>query len=192
MPDRMPSPAPRLETARLMLRVPDAGDFEAWARSEADPEVMRHLGGPLPRVSAWKNLLATIGSWHAQGFGPFSVIDKADGGWLGRIGPLHHVDWPGNEIGWTLAREAWGHGYAIEAAQAATAWAFAHLGWDAVIHCIAPANAPSQAVARKLGSTNHGPGRLPPPYDVRPVDIWGQSRAEWLAHCVASSRQGAS
>lgn len=182
MTDRMPIPEPRVETARLILRVPCVDDFAPWAQVEGDPEVMRYLGGPVPRVSAWKRLLAIIGSWHAQGFGPFSVIRKEDGRWVGRIGPLRHVDWPGNEIGWTLAREAWGQGYAVEAAEAATGWAFTALGWDAVIHCIAPANAPSQAVARKLGSSNHGPSPLPPPYDVRSADVWGQSRAQWFAH----------
>lgn len=187
MTDRMPAPEPRLATARLILRVPCVEDFEAWARSEADPEVMRYLGGPAPRVNAWKRLLGVIGSWHAQGFGPFSVIRAADGRWVGRIGPLRHADWPGNEIGWTLDRAAWGQGYAIEAAEAATAWAFDALGWDAVIHCIDPENVPSQVVARKLGATNRGPGRLPPPYDVRRVDIWGQSRAQWRARHVAPS-----
>ncbi len=190
MSDRIPVPEPRLETARLILRVPGVEDFAAWARAEADPEVMRHLGGPLPRVSAWKNLMALIGSWHAQGFGPFSVLRKDDGRWLGRIGPLRHVDWPGNEIGWTLAREAWGQGYASEAAEAATDWAFRTLGWEAVIHCIAPRNTPSQAVARRLGATNHGPRAMPPPYDVREVEVWGQSRDEWAAHRRAHGSRG--
>jgi RimJ/RimL family protein N-acetyltransferase len=55
------------------------------------------------------------------------------------------------------------------------------LGWDQVIHSIAPANLASQLVARKLGSSNRGPGRLPAPFEDSRVDIWGQTRAQWLA-----------
>jgi RimJ/RimL family protein N-acetyltransferase len=48
-----------------------------------------------------------------------------------------------------------------------------------VIHSISPGNVASQAVARKLGSRNLGPGSLPPPFHDSQVDIWGQSRDEW-------------
>ncbi len=50
-----------------------------------------------------------------------------------------------------------------------------------MIHCIDPANAPSQRVAARLGSRNLGPGRLPAPYEAATVEIWGQSREQWLA-----------
>jgi RimJ/RimL family protein N-acetyltransferase len=175
------SEGPVLETARLILRVPCRDDFEAWAAVDNDAAIMRHLGGVQSRFNAWKNLLATIGSWHVLGFAPFSVIRKCDGQWIGRAGPLRHEGWPGTEIGWTLARAAWGHGYATEAATAAADWAFANLGWSEIIHCIAPENAPSQAVATRLGSVRRGPGRLPAPYVDDPIEIWGQTRDEWRA-----------
>ena len=53
------------------------------------------------------------------------------------------------------------------------------LGWTDMIHVIAPDNLASQAVARKLGSTNRGPGKLPPPNDNLAIDLWGQSREQW-------------
>ncbi|MFN3230048.1 MAG: N-acetyltransferase, partial [Asticcacaulis sp.] len=53
------------------------------------------------------------------------------------------------------------------------------LGWTDVIHTIAPDNLGSQAVARKLGSVNRGPGKLPAPYETLVVDIWGQTAEEW-------------
>jgi TPP-dependent pyruvate/acetoin dehydrogenase alpha subunit len=109
-------------------------------------------------------MLSAIGSWHVLGFGAFSVIRKSDNRWIGRVGPLHPEGWPGDEMGWTLARGAWGNGYATEAARAATEWAFAHLGWSRIIHCIAPDNTASQAVARRLGSSPLGPGKLPAPH----------------------------
>lgn len=93
--------------------------------------------------------------------------------------------------GWGLAREAQGHGYAIEAAAATIDWAFEHLGWTEVIHCIDPANTPSEAVARRLGSTLRGPGRLPPPFEHVPVDVWGQTREEWFARSRAEPRGAA-
>ncbi|MGH8165130.1 MAG: GNAT family N-acetyltransferase, partial [Rhodanobacteraceae bacterium] len=123
----------------------------------------------------------TVGAWQIQGFAPFSVIEKASGEWVGRIGPLQPEDWPGTEIGWTLARHSWGRGYALEAAIAATDWAFANLGWSEIIHCIAPDNTASQAVARKLGSAKRGPTIMPAPHDKDPIDIWGQTRADWFA-----------
>lgn len=187
MADAMPTPEPRLETERLTLRVPCIDDFEGWAAVGADAEVMRHLGGVQARLDAWKHFLAAIGAWHVQGFNAFSVIEKASGCWVGRVGPLHPEGWPGDEIGWTLAREAWGKGYATEAATVAIEWVFANLGWPQIIHCIAPDNVASQSVARRLGSTRQGPARMPAPYDHDPIEIWGQTRAEWLARGARSA-----
>ena len=177
----MPSPEPVLETARLILRPPHAEDFEAWAAVGQDEEVMRHLGGVKSRFEAWNHFLAAVGAWHILGFHAFSVIEKTSGCWMGRVGPLHPDGWPGDEIGWTLAREAWGKGYASEAASTAIDWTFANLGWTHVIHCIAPDNTASQAVAKRLGSTRQGPGRLPAPHDDDPIEIWGQTREQWFS-----------
>jgi RimJ/RimL family protein N-acetyltransferase len=181
MHDALPSPRPRLETARLILRLPEAADFESWAALAADEEVMRHLGGVQPRYTAWRHFLGAVGAWHVVGFGAFAVIEKSSGRWIGRVGPLRPEGWPGTEIGWTLARAAWGKGYATEAAIAATDWAFDALGWSEIIHCIAPDNAASQQVARRLGSVNRGPGRLPAPHDGEAIEIWGQTCAAWFA-----------
>jgi RimJ/RimL family protein N-acetyltransferase len=111
----------------------------------------------------------------------FSVIEKSSGRWVGRLGPWMPDGWPGTEVGWSIVRDCWGKGYAPEAAEAATGWAFDHLGWTNVIHCIDPENVASQSVARKLGSRNLGPGTLPAPYHEARIDIWGQSRDEWRA-----------
>ena len=186
------SPAgPTLQTPRLLLRPPQAEDFEAWAAIATDPQVMLHLGGVQSRFTAWKQFLAAVGAWHVQGFYCFSVIEKSSGQWIGRVGPLHPADWPGTEIGWTLARSAWGRGYALEAAIAATDWAFENLGWSEIIHCIAPTNAASQAVAMRLGSRKLGPARMPAPHDQEPIEMWGQTREQWYANRAdLGSRQG--
>jgi RimJ/RimL family protein N-acetyltransferase len=121
------------------------------------------------------------GAWHLQGFAMFSVVDKASGRWLGRIGPWYPEGWPGTEVGWGIVSDCWGRGYATEAATAAIDWVFATLGWREVIHVIDVDNAPSEALARKLGSRRRGHGRLPAPYESATIDIWGQTRDEWRA-----------
>ena len=82
-------------------------------------------------------------------------------------------------MGWSLHRDATGKGYAVEAAAATMDYAFEVLGWHDVIHCIAPENLPSAAVATRLGSRKRGPGALPEPLQDIAIDLWGQTRDEW-------------
>jgi RimJ/RimL family protein N-acetyltransferase len=169
----------RLETPRLILRPPRAEDLDAWSEMMTDELAARFIGGVMPRAVCWRQLMTMIGAWHSQGFAMFSVIEKETVRWIGRVGPWQPEGWPGTEIGWALARDRWGSGYAGEAAIAATNWAFETLGWVNIIHSIAPDNLASQRVAQKLGSRNLGPGQLPPPYQNDRVDLWGQTRDEW-------------
>lgn len=172
---------PTLETDRLVLRVPAMGDFERYAELLADEQAARYIGGQLPRAAAWRRFLQMPGAWVVQGFAMFSVLEKGSGRWLGQIGPWRPDGWPGNEVGWSFHPDAWGKGYATEAANAAIDWAFEHLGWDDIIHCIDPDNIPSQQLAMRLGSSSRGPGRLPPPYENAATEIWGQTREQWQA-----------
>jgi RimJ/RimL family protein N-acetyltransferase len=172
---------PTLETERLILRPPQPEDFELWAVFAADEENTKFIGGAQPRASAWRGMAMLAGSWALKGFAMFSVIEKSSGRWIGRLGPWEPEGWPGTEVGWGLAPEVQGKGYAVEGASAAMDWAVDHLGWTDIIHCIDPANRPSQKVAERLGSRNRGPGRMPPPFHEAPIDIWGQTAAEWKA-----------
>jgi RimJ/RimL family protein N-acetyltransferase len=172
---------PTLETERLILRVPQAGDFERYAAMLADPSSV-HIGGPMTRHEAWRRFLQMPGAWVVQGFAMFSVHEKASGRWMGQAGPWCPDGWPGTEIGYSFHMDARGKGYATEACAAAMDHAFDALGWDEVIQSIAPANMASQAVATRLGSRNRGPGQLPAPLDVHPIEIWGQTRAEWAVN----------
>ena len=171
----------RIETERLILRPPRIGDFDRYAELLADEEACRFIGGHMPRAAAWRKFLQMPGAWALQGFALFSVVEKASGQWVGQMGPWKPEAWPGNEIGYSFHPDAWGKGYATESAVASIDWAFAHLGWDEIIHCIAPENVASQKVAQRLGSTLRGPGRLPAPFEEARVDIWGQTRAQWDA-----------
>lgn len=172
----------RLETERLILRVPRMQDFERYAEMLADQDAARYIGGHLPRAAAWRRFLQMPGAWVVQGFAMFSVEEKGTGRWLGQTGPWKPEGWPGNEVGWSFHPDAWGRGYAAEAATAAIDWAFDTLGWDSVIHCIELLRRHVGRVdAQRLGSRNRGPGRLPAPFEDAPIEIWGQSREEWRA-----------
>jgi RimJ/RimL family protein N-acetyltransferase len=177
----MTLPDIRIETERLLLRLPQAEDFDRFAELVGDPVAARYIGGHLPRGAAWRKFLQQPGAWAIQGFGMFSFIDRDSGRWLGQGGPWRPDGWPGNEIGYMLHPDAWGKGYATEGLAAAIDWALGHLAWNEFIHCIAPENTASQNVARRLGSTYRGEGRLPPPFHEAPCGIWGQTRAQWLA-----------
>jgi RimJ/RimL family protein N-acetyltransferase len=144
----------RIETDRLILREIDMDrDFEPWCRTHADEETVRFLGGETrDPARVWRYMAGVIGHWHIRGYGLFSVEDRASGEWLGHVGPWYPEGWPGREIGWTIARQHWGKGYATEAARACLHYAFEKLGWERVIHVILPGNAGSIAVARKIGS----------------------------------------
>ena len=76
-------------------------------------------------------------------------------------------------------------GFALEGAIATIDWAFAHLGWSDVVHTIAPENTPSIRLAQRLGSLNRGPVQLPAPHAELRVDLWAQTRAQWLARRAA-------
>ena len=181
------SAGPRIETDRLLLRLPRLSDFDRFAEMSAHGDAARYIGGPVVREAAWRRFLQQPGAWMLQGFGMFAVEERASGRWIGQMGPWRPEGWPGNEIGYAFHPDAWGQGYALEAARAAIDWAFETLGWDEIIHCIDPGNVASQRVAQRLGSTLRGPGRLPPPFEEAQVDLWGQTRAQWRAH-VAPAR----
>ena len=170
----------RIETQRLILRPPAADDFGAYAANMADYEAARFIGGQQSRPVAWRGFLSLSGAWTIQGFSMFSVIEKATGRWIGRLGPWHPEGWPGTEVGWALVREAWGKGYAYEGTVAAIDWAFEHLAWNDIIHSINVDNLPSKALAKRLGSTFLRHSNLPEPYQDVTVEIWGQTREQWL------------
>ena len=172
--------SPVLETERLRLRLPEQRDFDAYAEMNLDEEAMRHIGGTMPRAAAWRKFLQMPGAWAVQGFAMFTVETK-QGEWLGQLGPWQPEGWPGTEVGWAFKRACWGRGYATEAAEVAIDWAFDNLGWNEVIHSISPDNLASQALARRLGSVNSGPGKLPAPFENEPIDIWKQSKQQWRA-----------
>lgn len=142
-----------LETARLRLRAFGDADLDAYAAMSADPEVMRYVGSgeTLDREGAWRNLALFLGHWTLRGFGLWALEPKAGGAMIGFAGLWRPEGWPGIELGWRLARHAWGLGYATEAAGRARDWAFGERGLDRLVSVIDQDNARSIRVAERLG-----------------------------------------
>jgi RimJ/RimL family protein N-acetyltransferase len=168
-----------LETGRLILRPPRQQDLDGWARFHGDAPSMTYLGGALSRADAWRAMASVAGSWSLLGFGPFCVIEKATGDWVGRAGPWFPEGWPDREVGWMFLSSARGKGYATEAAAACLDFAFDTLRWERVIHVIDPRNTASQRVAERLGSRLMGPVTLPGAREAWPSEAWGQTADQW-------------
>lgn len=124
----------------------------------ADPVVIRYTGGkPLSEEEAWRKLLGYVGHWSLLGFGYWAAEEKATGNFVGEIGfgdykrdlepSLKGVP----EIGWILASQVHGKGYATEAVRAAVAWGDAHFPSTRTACIILPQNLASIRVAAKCG-----------------------------------------
>lgn len=171
------SGTPVLETARLVLRAPRAGDFEPWA-AFAGSDRARFIGGPLSRMLAWRAMCHLTGHWVHRGFGMFifsakeapeASAEAPAGTPLGMAGPWFPEGWPEREIGWSVwAPGAEGRGYAFEAAAAARAWAFETLGWTTAVSYIDEGNARSAALALRLGAVEDPGAPVPDFGDPEP------------------------
>lgn len=145
-----------IETERLILRPPVEADLEPFAAMSADPEVMRHFPALLDRDEC-RAMFGRINARIAdRGYGFWAVERKSDGAFIGLAGLQDYkpeMPLTGIEAGWRLARQAWGQGYASEAARASLAFAFETLGASRVSAITATGNLPSQAVMRRIGMT---------------------------------------
>jgi RimJ/RimL family protein N-acetyltransferase len=168
-----------LRTERLVLRMLREGDLDEYAAMTADPSVTRYLGdgSTLSRADAWRQMAMILGHWRLRGYGMWAVEEAATGRLAGRIGFFNPEGWPGFELGWTLAREFWGRGYATEGARRALEYGFTGLGREHVISLIRPDNLPSVRVAERLGE------RLEATVELHgsPALVYGIGREDWLA-----------
>lgn len=152
------APTPVLETDRLILRGHRVSDLDACAAMWRDPLVTRYtIGSPSSEQRTWLRLLAYVGHWDLLGFGYWVVEEKASHRYVGELGfadfkrQLEPSIEGMPELGWALARDVHGRGYATEALRAALSWGDGHFGQTRTVCLISPENAPSLRVAEKLG-----------------------------------------
>jgi RimJ/RimL family protein N-acetyltransferase len=186
----MAHPGPRLLTDRLLLRRWESADREPFAELNADPEVMREFRAPLDTAASDAFVDRIEASFDSLGYGLWAVELRATSSLLGFTGlAMQTFDAPFNpsvEVGWRLARSAWGHGFATEAARAALDHAFGAVGLDEVVSITTRSNERSQAVMRRLGMTRDPKDdfeqhQLPPGHPLRPAVLHRISREKWIA-----------
>lgn len=171
-----------LNTERLRLRRYRRDDFENAYRLTSDPRVMRHYPAPYDRDRVTRMIDNVLRAYGELGYSVLVVERRSDGAFLGQIGLLHWDDVDGREdveVAYMLAAEAWGNGYATEAARACRDWAFERLGVDRVVSFIAIANEPSMRVAERNGMTRIK--RLDENRLGIPIYVYAIGRAEWEA-----------
>ncbi|WP_424532285.1 GNAT family N-acetyltransferase [Sphaerisporangium viridialbum] len=179
-----------LETERLVLRPWREDDLAPFAEMNADPEVMEHFPATLSRGESDAMVGRITAGLEEHGFGLWAVEVRESGlfaGFTGLVWQRFEAHFtPAVEVGWRLAREAWGHGYATEAATAALDHGFGTAGLAEVVSMTVPANVRSQAVMRRLGMTRdprddfEHPGP-PAGSPLRPHVLYRLSAAAWRA-----------
>jgi RimJ/RimL family protein N-acetyltransferase len=147
----------RLVTPRLVLREWREEDLEPFSRMNADPRVMEFMLKSLDRSESEGMLDRIRTHFKDHGFGPWVVEEIETARFLGYVGLLvprfEAAFTPCVEIGWRLAFENWGQGFATEAAKAALAYGFEILNLEAVVAFTTRGNLRSRAVMERLGMT---------------------------------------
>ena len=152
-----------VDTPRLVLRPPQSSDAGALLEIHEDPEVAKYVRpGPASGglTLAWRNIATMVGHWHLRGYGQWTVIEKATGLVVGRVGLWDPEGGPGIDLGWIIRRARWGNGFATEAARAALDWTWENVRTDHIISIIQPDNGRSIRVAEKIGETFEGTGLM--------------------------------
>jgi RimJ/RimL family protein N-acetyltransferase len=146
-----------IHTERLVLRRWLPIDRAPFARMNADPVVTEYLAGSLTRAQSDAMIERIEAGFDEHGFGLWAVERRSHGiliGFTGLSVPRFHAPFtPAVEIGWRLARTAWGHGFATEGARAVVDAAFTQLGLDALVSFTVPGNRRSRAVMERLDMT---------------------------------------
>ena len=177
-----------IETNRLILRNWREDDIETFTRHTNTPAVMRWLGGVAPPEAMRERIETRMMRWQEErGFTFWVVERKEDGALLGFCG-IKIADDEGSpvegeyEAGWRLREDAWGKGYAKEAAAASLGFAFGRLGAERVVALTVIGNEPSWRLMERLGMT-----RRPdldyegPAWAETPVIVYLLKKDEWTA-----------
>ena len=143
----------------LILRQWRDADREPFAALNADPEVMRHFPSTMTRAESDAFVDRAAALIDERGWGLWAVEVREVAPFVGFVGlnvPSFMPD--AVEIGWRLAKEHWGNGYATEAAREALRYGFDELGLQEIVSFTVVANTPSRRVMERIGMT-HEPER---------------------------------
>ncbi|SDR92686.1 GNAT family N-acetyltransferase [Microterricola viridarii] len=154
-------PGPRLTTERLLLRRWNEADRAPFAAINADPRVMEHFPAVLDAAASDALIERIEQGFELHGFGLWAVELRGTGEFIGFVGlsrpgfTAHFTspEHPAVEVGWRLAADSWGNGYASEAAFAALAFGFDTLGLLEIVSFTATGNLRSRRVMERIGMT---------------------------------------
>ena len=181
-------PIPRRATERLVLREWRDEDRAPFAALNADARVVEFLSKPLDRAESDAFVDRIIGHWADDGHGLWAVEVRDDGRFIGFVGlaaPNFEAAFtPCVEVGWRLSPEAWGHGYATEAAREALRFGFEDLDLMEIVSFTVPANARSRAVMERIGLTRDPADdfdhpNLPEGHPLRRHVLYRLRREDW-------------
>lgn len=177
----------QLESARLILRQWGDSDLPAFADLCADPRVMRYFPETLGRLQSAEVIGRARGHFAELGYGLWALERKDSGQFIGFTG-LGQVGFdapfaPATEIGWRLAYEHWGLGFASEAAWTCLACAFDRLGLEEVVAFTAVANASSEKVMQSIGMQRDVEGDFDHPnlpgHELQRHMLYRITQAQW-------------
>jgi RimJ/RimL family protein N-acetyltransferase len=188
-----------LRTERLQLRQWRDEDLGPFAELNGDPETMRFFPAPPSREESDQLAARERRQIEEEGWGLWAVEVVGGAGFIGFVGlarPSFEARFtPAVEVGWRLARDHWGHGYATEAGRAALAHGFEDLGLEEIVSFTSPLNEPSWRVMQRLG-LSHDPAdnfehpRVPVGHPLRLHVLYRLSRADWAVRAAVSSTMG--
>jgi RimJ/RimL family protein N-acetyltransferase len=179
-----------LRTERLLLRGWRDEDRDAFAALNADPRVMEHFAGPMTRAESDEFVDRIEAGFAANSFGLWAVEVVGEAPFIGFVGlavPRFQAHFtPAVEVGWRLATESWGNGYATEAARASLAHGFDTAGLDEIVSFTVPANRRSRAVMERIGMWHDEAGdfehpSVPEGHRLRRHVLYRLRRDEWSA-----------
>jgi RimJ/RimL family protein N-acetyltransferase len=175
-----------METERLILRRWKAADLDKFAEMSASPEVMEYFPARLSRDESHQFIRWAEDKFERQGFGFWATELKSTGAFIGFVGlnvPNFKAAFtPCVEIGWRLAKEHWGNGYATEAANACLDYAFNQAGLTEILSWTYRGNLRSRHVMERIGMQRNpiedfDHPALPANHSIRPHVLYRITRA---------------
>lgn len=177
-----------IKTARLILRPWTDEDLEPFAMMNADPRVMEYFPSTKSYEESLTEYRVILDHFKKHGYGLWAVSEHGKTNFIGFIG-LSYIDFPAAftptvEVGWRLAYEYWGKGYATEGAKASLKYGFEVLNLQEIISFTSVQNLRSRAVMEKIGmlrdpKDDFDHPKLPEGHRLRRHVLYRLKQTEW-------------